>query len=293
MYAGIGAWTRALNELGIDYNLIDVVENDENTIKNYNLIHSTSYETRDADNLIIEDEGVDMVVYSPPCQSFSRMGKEEGFDDSRGIQFFNALEYIKIKKPKFAVMENVEGLAGKKFQHEFQSMLKLLEEAGYRNYYKVLNALDYGIPQNRKRVFIVSIRNDVELDYQFPVPEERNFNVLNCLDDDAELPILSNIYGGFKEKKPRLFNNYSPAIRTAAGGGHIPSVCTSDPSKVEKVVAGYNIRQFTPRECLRLMGFRNEDYEKLKDHNKATQIYRNAGNSIPVGLVKKVIEPLF
>lgn len=104
------------------------------------------------------------------CQSFSMAGKQLGFDDERGILFFDALRIIKEKKPKYALMKNVKGLTGKKFHNEFQTMLKKLEETGYNNYWQILNAKDYGIPQNRERVFVVSIRKDVD-DYTFEFPE--------------------------------------------------------------------------------------------------------------------------
>lgn len=105
------------------------------------------------------------------CQAFSLAGKQMGFDDERGVLFFDALRIIKVKKPKYALMENVKGLTGKKFKEEFYTMLKKLEEAGYNNYYKVLNSKDYGIPQNRERIFIVSIRKDID-DGSFEFPEE-------------------------------------------------------------------------------------------------------------------------
>ena len=109
-----------------------------------------------------------MIVYSPPCQAFSVAGKKEGLNDIRGTLFWNALDIIKISKPKYTIMENVDNLV-RKFTDEFNEMLKNLEDAGYNNYWKIINAEDF-IPQNRERVFIVSIRKDIDNNtYEFPV----------------------------------------------------------------------------------------------------------------------------
>lgn len=178
-------------------------------------------------------------------------------------------------------------MTSKKFEDEFSTMLKSLAEAGYNNYlpnnkHKVLNAKDYGMCQNRERVFIVSIRKDIDDgSFKFPEPFPLEFKLQDILEPDAQLPILHNIYGGFNEKEARIFNEYSPTIRTAAGGGHITSVCTTDESKVEKIVDGYKIRTLTPLECWRLQGFSDEDFYKAKNAGVSkTQLYRQAGNSI-------------
>lgn len=225
LFAGIGAWSKALKNLGIDYEVVLAVENDEYPLTAYNAIHNTNFEPIDITKL---DENevpdCDVICYSPPCQTFSAAGKQEGFDDHRGILFFDALRIIKAKRPKYALMENVKGLTTKKFEKEFAIMLEELEKAGYNNYWKILNALDYGVPQNRERVFVVSIRKDIDTGFEFPEPIESKSNLTDYLEEDARLPILHNIYGGFKEKKARVFEEYSPTIRTSAGGGHIPSV---------------------------------------------------------------------
>jgi DNA (cytosine-5)-methyltransferase 1 len=117
--------------------------------------------------------------------------------------------------------------------------------------------------------------------------------LLEVLEDDAELPILHNIYGGFKEDKPRVFTEYSPTIRTAKGGGHIPFVCTSDESRVEKVIGKYRIRKLTPLETMRLMDFDDEDYFKIKEIGISnTQIYNMAGNSIVVAVLEEIFKNL-
>lgn len=154
-----------------------------------------------------------------------------------------------------------------------------MEQAGYNNYWKILNANGFGVPQNRERVFIVSIRKDIDHGlFQFPEPFPLKKRLEDILEEDATLPILHNIYGGFGEKKPREFWDYSPTIRTAAGGGHIPSVQT---------IFG-TLRLITPKECFRLMGFSDSDFERAEAFHSNTQLYKQAGNSIVVDVLEEL-----
>lgn len=117
---------------------------------------------------------IDLITYGFPCQDISQAGKQKGFTDTDGNLtrsglFFEALRIIKDLKPAYAIAENVKALTSKKFEREFEIVRSSLNEAGYNNYTKVLNASDFGIPQNRERVFIVSIRKDID-DYSFNFP---------------------------------------------------------------------------------------------------------------------------
>ena len=125
----------------------------------------------------VRDQHVDLITYGFPCQDISIAGKQQGFvndsgESTRSGLFFEALRIIKELQPRYAIAENVKALTSAKFKTEFATVLSSLEEAGYKNYWRVLNAKDYGIPQNRERVFIVSIRKDAdEGDFQFPDKE--------------------------------------------------------------------------------------------------------------------------
>lgn len=129
-------------------------------------------------------DDIDVFVYSPPCQSFSVAGKQEGVKDPRGQLFYDALPIIQIKQPKYALMENVRGLTGKKFEELFADMLNELDLAGYNNYWQILNTKDYGIPQNRERVFIISIRKDIDdSNFEFPKPFDSGLRLKDFLED--------------------------------------------------------------------------------------------------------------
>lgn len=219
------------------------IEFDQKTVDASNAIHGTTFKTIDITQLDEKDvPDCDLICYSPPCQAFSVAGTQGGFGDDRGILFFDALRIIKEKQPKYAIMENVKGLTQKKFEVEFAIMLKELEKAGYRNTWKVVNSKDLNHPQNRERVFIVSIRNDIEQTFKFPNKQPLVKPLTDYLESDASEIILHNIYGGFKETSARVFQGYSPTIRTSAGGGHIPSVVVNNKAKVAIIDDTYKNR---------------------------------------------------
>lgn len=182
LFSGIGAFESALSNLGVNYEVVNYCEIDKYASKSYSVIHGVPetknlWDITEVNVFNLPKPGeIDLVTYGFPCQDISLAGKQKGlFNDdgslTRSGLFFEALKVIEYCKPKVAIAENVKNLTGKKFATQFETVLKSLEEAGYNNYWKVLNAKDYGIPQNRERVFIVSIRKDVDTElFEFPKP---------------------------------------------------------------------------------------------------------------------------
>ena len=174
LFGGIGACSKALDRLGIDYEIADYVEIDKYAVKSYNAIHNTNFEPQDIRSWD-KDIEVDLIMHGSPCQDFSLAGKQAGGDKDSGTRsslMYETIRIIEKLKPKYVVWENVKNLLSKKHIHNFNNYLKALEDLGYQNYYKVLNAKDYGIPQNRERVFTVSILGNK--DFEFPKGEECN-----------------------------------------------------------------------------------------------------------------------
>ena len=131
----------------------------------------------------------DLITYGFPCQDISVAGLGKGIieGETRSGLLFDALRIIKYKKPKYAIAENVKNLVGKRFKDDFNSLLEELDSYGYNNYWEVLNAKDYGIPQNRERVFVVSIRKDVDTgDFKFPKPFDNGLRLKDLLEDEVE-----------------------------------------------------------------------------------------------------------
>ena len=182
LFSGIGAFERAFCRIGLDWELVNYCEIDRWASLSYSMVNqcSESLNLRDVRTVTAEtvrDRQVDLITYGFPCQDISIAGKQQGFvndsgESTRSGLFFEALRIIKELQPRYAIAENVKALTSQKFKNEFATVLSSLEEVGYKNYWRVLNAKDYGIPQNRERVFIVSIRRDVdEGDFQFPDKE--------------------------------------------------------------------------------------------------------------------------
>lgn len=129
----------------------------------------------DITKLVTDDiPDVDYIHFSPPCQSYSSSGKKLGIEDLRGQLIYESIRIIRDKKPKAFSIENVKGLTTGKNREVLDEIVKELENMGYKVYWKVLNAYDYEVVQNRERLFIIGIRNDIDKEYQFPNPIPNN-----------------------------------------------------------------------------------------------------------------------
>ena len=193
-------------------------------------------------------------------------------------------------QPKHLLLENVKNLVGKKFKPEFYKWLKTLDSLGYNNYWKVLNAKDYGVPQNRERVFVVSIRKDVDTHgYTFPEPFKLNRRLKDVLETnvDEKYYLKQDLVETFIKRLAK--REVSNTIR-CGGAGSIDQKHTWDlvaePSKMR-------IRKLTPKECWRLMDFTDEEYEAAEKAGVSkTQLYKQAGNSIVVSCLAHIFREL-
>lgn len=182
-FGGIGACSKALEKLGIDYEIVDYVEIDKYAVKSYNAIHGTNFEPQDITKWD-KDIKVDLLMHGSPCQDFSLAGLQRGGDKDSGTRsslMYETLRIVEKLKPKYVVWENVKNLLSQKHRHNFDAYLKIMEDLGYRNYYQVLNSKDYGIPQNRERVFTISIR-----DFKFPQPFPLEKRLKDMLEDEVD-----------------------------------------------------------------------------------------------------------
>lgn len=308
LFAGIGACSKALTNIGIDLEIVDAVEIDKYAIQSFNAIHNTNFVAKDIRkyNKVFKD--IDIITHGSPCQDFSIAGKQAGGDEGSGTRsslLYETIRIVKENKPKYVLWENVKNLLSKKHKHNFENYIKTMEKIGYNSYYKVLNAKDYGIPQNRERIFTISIRKDIDKqNFKFPEKEELKLRLKDMLENEVEekyylkdelvnkyLPnkeTNTNIIGNlvmnkWQDNMKRIYdiNTYSPAINTMQGGNLEPKVLL-DNIKIQ-------IRKLTPKECWRLMGFNDEVFEKAKAIPMSnTQLYKQAGNSIVVKVLEKI-----
>lgn len=255
LFSGIGAFEQALKNLGIDFDLVGFCEIDEYAAKSYCAIHGVPESMNLGDITKVDTAnlpyGLDLLTYGFPCQDISIAGKQGGMlnDDgsyTRSGLFFEALRIIEDTMPKVAIAENVKNLVGKRFRSTFGAVLKMLETAGYNNYYAVLNAKDYGVPQNRERVFIVSIREDIDRGlFKFPEPitlKKRLKDVLEPVVDekyflDGKYETIEKVndnyatleggkIGKMHDISRRVYNAeyVAPTIHTSGGGNQEPKV---------------------------------------------------------------------
>ena len=416
LFGGIGACTDALRRLGMSVEVVDYVEIDKFAIRSFNAIHGTNFEPQDIREWD-KNIDVDLIMHGSPCQDFSVAGRQAGGDKDSGTRsslMYETLRIVEKLKPKYVIWENVKNILSVKHRHNFDAYQDKMGELGYRNYFQVLNAKDYGIPQNRERVFTVSIRRDIDKDFVFPEkrtltrflidilesnPDEKYYLSDTCVESlirhnarhkekgtgfiwkprdpkkyasalranaslaatDNTIKVVGSLDNKGYESARRVYDSsgVSPSINTCQGGGRQPKIiddtyrnraareselsptlrsgrsglkvaepfivasrgrnpdnpsdrATGSPTKqrlepkidgttntittVQKdnlVANKSRIRRLTPRECWRLMGFSDVEFNKAKSVCSDTQLYKQAGNSIVVDVLMAIFARLF
>lgn len=375
LFAGIGACSKALTNLGIEHEIVDAVEIDKYAIKSFNAIHGTSFEPQDITKWD-KDIECDLIMHGSPCQDFSVAGKQAGGDKDSGTRsslMYETLRIVEKLQPKYVIWENVKNLLSKKHQQNYFAYIEAMAKLGYKSYGRVLNAKDFGVPQNRERVYTVSTKQR-EREFKFPEPkplerklgdmleanvdekyflsdqrveglirhnknheqkgtgflwEPRNTEgVASCLRANAALCATDNtvVDGIVKigdldmkgiEQIRRVYSpeGCCPTISTMQGGNRQPKIVasrgrgetneqnlearkdglTNTLTSVQKdnyVSLDCRIRKLTPKECWRLMGFDDEDFERAAKENSNTQLYKQAGNSIVVDVLEGILTNL-
>lgn len=364
LFSGIGAFEKALKNIGIDFELVGFSEIDKYAIKSYCAIHNVTEDKNYGDISKIDENKLpdfDIMTWGFPCQDISIAGKLKGIKEgeTRSGLYYEGYRILKAKKPKISIIENVKNLTSKRFANEFGSILKDLSDLGYNNYWQVLNAKDYGIPQNRERVYTISIRKDIDkCSFVFPEKEELKLRLKDMLEDEVDekfylsknqmdnflknnngncnptgkgmngqvhsgdiaptittnkgeglkinvnriggifdtekskhqagsiydkyglSPSIDTMQGGYRQPMIEVIGNYSPsnheASRIVDSNGLAPTV-KENHGTVTATNVDYKIRKLTPKECWRLMGFSDEDFEKAANvPTSNTQLYKQA-----------------
>lgn len=278
LFAGIGACSKALKRIGVDLEIIDAVEIDKYAMASFNAIHGTNFETQDITEWNKDFKDIDIITHGSPCQDFSVAGKQAGGDIDSGTRSSLMYETIRIVgkiRPKYVLWENVKNLLSKKHKHNFDAYIETMNVLGYNSYYQVLNAKDYGIPQNRERVYTISIRKDIDNgSFKFPEKEELKLRLKDMLEDEVDEKYylseeVASKYVQSKENNTNVIGNlvmnkwqdnmkriydiekYSPALNTMQGGNTEPKVLTYSPyvnKKYEEFINenGYIPEMFNP-----------------------------------------------
>lgn len=228
-FAGLGACSKALTNLGIEHEIVDAIEIDKYAVQSFNAVHGTNFGPQD---IIKWDKDIeaDLIMHGSPCQDFSVAGKNAGGDKGSGTRsslMYETLRIVEKVKPKYVIWENVKNLLSKKHRHNFDAYLEAMERLGYHSQYQVLNAKDYGVPQNRERVFTVSIRNDLDVDFKFPEPQELTIRLKDVLE-----PQVDEKYYLSDEQTKRLkmttYNTGSEKVRVQDTDGEARTLCARD-----------------------------------------------------------------
>jgi len=390
LFSGIGSQTQALKNIGIEHKVVGIAEIDKFAIQSYEAIHGKTYNYGDISK-VESLNYADLWTYSFPCTDVSICGKQEGLHGgTRSGLLYEVERLLKVSKdnnelPKYLLLENVKNLVGKKFKADFDNWLETLNELGYNNYWQVLNAKHYGIPQNRERVFVVSIKKDIDKSFEFPQPFDNGLRLKDFLEDEVDekyylsgsyldwwnrnkefqlkkqysalnpdiaicqtarqyaswngnyvtneiklIGLLEDINGHDILKRVYDSDGISPTLNTMNGGNRQPKIlinkneCIQDDKQIELPCIyddrdkGYGvkisnicptqrsersgikcieedcrIRKLTPCECWKLMGFKKEEFIKVKEVGVSDhQLYRQAGNSIVINVLEEIFKKL-
>lgn len=259
---------------------------------------------------------VDLLVGGSPCQSFSVNGKRGGFEDTRGTLFYEYARIVKESQPKVFIFENVRGMLNHDKGKTWETIKNTFEQLNYKINIKtnekgeedpILNAVDYGIPQKRERLFIVGIRNDIDLKKDFEFPEKKE--LLTTTSDYFEKKIEPKYYLGQKGFEFVTTHPSRARVGTSIMGcqkanqqfnwngdfifEEYDAVKNNKEILKHAYVSTWNgkkgvIRKYTPRECLRLMGFADDFKIVINDQN----MYKQSGNSIVVNVLKEIVKEI-
>lgn len=302
LFSGIGAFEEALKNINIDIDIIAYSEIENFISKSYSIIHKIDENKNLGDIKKINIKNIpkfDLVTYGFPCQDITVIGKQQGLEidsETRSSLVWEVLKIIECYRPKFCIGENVKALVGSKFKKDFLKIIERLNELGYTTYYKVLNSKNFGVPQNRERVYIVSIRNDIKTNFEFLDSTDNSKRLIDILEMGQEYSedyYFANLKGFINKKsifKKRFeilnpYTNISRCLTTKSCKSTITNTYIAD---------YYGIRGLTERECFKLQGF-NPDYVKLLKENgiSKNKLYYMIGNSITVNVLEMIFEQLF
>ena len=403
LFAGIGSQAKALKNLNVDFEHHFVCEIEPQVVKTYNVIHGTNFKSTDITKISANDLNITntdlytyILTYSFPCQDLSLAGKGKGMEKGTGTRSSLLWEVERLlnecnELPQILLMENVPMVHSSENIKDFEKWLLFLENLGYKNYWKDLNAKNYGIPQNRDRCYMISLLNS-NYDYTFPQPIKLKLRLKDMLEEkvdkkyfltkvlnirftenyiqydnsskgynsqasrlyyqDGLSPTLPNRNNGdktqiilvdkkvvkslfTKDDNVKNYNDIIVAINTLwtetqakmiTPDGNVKRYINSDivdefkegqaadisfpngynkAKRVHNVCPAINgtttessfivkndlrIRKLTPKECWRLMGFSDDDFDKVEKINSNSQLYKQAGNSIVVNVLMAIFK---
>lgn len=308
LFAGIGAFRLGFEH--INYKCVFSSELDKHAQEMY-FANYNDFPSGDITKINVKDiPSFDVLTGGFPCQPFSIAGEKKGFDDARGTLFFDILRILKYHKPKVVVLENVKHFKNHDNGRTLKTVLRLLEEEGYTTSWDLLNAKDFGVPQNRERTIIIGSLDGVEFDFNqlkkttgiklkdILECEENKFEYLNeseytLIDNPVEQP-SGLIFAGYRNKNIRtngvrpntehLSRVHKQPNRIYSSEGTHPTLSSQESAGRYYILHKGKVRKLTLKECYRLMGF-PDDFKMIGTNSK---LYNRIGNSIVVPMAKAI-----
>jgi DNA (cytosine-5)-methyltransferase 1 len=345
LFSGIGGFRYAMDLLHRDFDVrfdnIGFSELEANAINTYKSNYSTESEFEIGDIVSFANTksamkslpSFDLLTGGFPCQAFSMMGKQKGFDDLRGNVFFKILEIVKIKKPNFILLENVKNILTHNKKETFKTILNAIKDAGYKYiYYDVFNSNNFALAQTRNRVFVFASRTKMPDGFVFSsesvatsfmgivnkssvLKHKYTYEVLEkkvekkyYLSEIIKPTILSNGTKNFRSKSDidqliaRPLTATMAKMHRACQDNYFSDdyIQSADPLEYaqkqfsKEELAKKNIRRITPKEAFNLQGFSDEFYHKAKSAMTSdSQLYKQAGNAVSVNTVYAILHYLF
>ena len=324
LFSGCGGLDLGFEQAG--YNVVWANEYDKDIWDTYEYNHKGTYLDRRSVNDISSDEvpDCDGIIGGPPCQSWSTGGSKRGLEDARGQLFWEYIRILNAKNPKFFVVENVKGMLLKRYGNAIDNFLKSFKEAGdggYDVYLRLVNAADYGVPEDRERLLFVGFRKDLHISYNFPepiTPKDKRVTLFDAIGDlsdkeplgfpnginesgiwNSEIPNHEYMTGGFSSiflsrNRIRKWNEVSFTIQ--ASGRQSPlhpnspeMVKINKDKRVFQAGKEHLYRRLTVREAARIQTFPDDFILKYNNINNG---YKMIGNAVPVKLARIIAESI-
>lgn len=332
LFAGIGAQAKALENLGIEFEHYRICELDKYAVASYNAVHGTNFATSDitkihaADLGIVETDKYEYIMtYSFPCTDLSTAGRQAGMKKGSRTRSGLLWEVERLltemkELPQVLVMENVPQVIGTKNIKYFAEWVSVLDNLGYNSKWEILNAKDFGIPQNRSRFFMVSILGNYFYDFPNKImskmklkdfvefkeewiisPDKLTQTQKNCIAHISNETFSKTIRsGGLKSRDRHEWAVYSVELRQSEKFIKNKSLWIKNLSKTicachlnSYTIDGKIYFDYSPKECWRLMGFDDESFFRAKEKVSPSQLYKEAGNSIVVTVLMAIFGQIF
>lgn len=299
LFGGIGSPRCALRNIGVPVKAIDYVEIDEKAVRSYNAMFEAELEYK-TQSVVGYNLKPDILIHGSPCQDFSIAGQQKGADkdsETRSSLMWETIHIIEQMgewKPRYVIWENVKNVTSKHMMPNFNRYLSEMKRMGYTNNYEVLDAREFGLPQARERVFVISQLNGGMFDFSDLIKTPMK-NIKKFLEDNDKVPdqylvtqpSVYNVIGHTGIKRATVIKDYAYTITTRQD---------RTPAQVIELGNG-KYRYLTERECWRLQGYTDEDFnaaaavqKKIGRYKMA--LYKQAGNSIPVTIFESIFRKI-